>query len=164
MHRIYSHMGLCALLFGLAFTTKIGQAQFRSSCPIITADEAAVVLGGKPTRTEEGPACTYALPGGFVTMIVELQGVGSSAPMIFTDSRREFVGKGAVVKDEPSIGPPAFSFVNADKDGRGSGFFVLKGSGVLMVFTIEKKPSGLPKSTGMLDRLRPAIRKAAGRI
>jgi hypothetical protein len=164
MHRICSHVLLCSLLFAMAFTREIARAQFRSSCPIITSDEAAAVIGGKPSRTEDGPACTYKLPGGSVTMIVEIQGVGSSAPMIFADSRREFVGKGAVVKDEPGIGLPAFSFVNGDNDERASGFFVLKGSGVLMVIVIQEKPRGLPKSAGMLDKLRPAIKKAAGRI
>jgi hypothetical protein len=137
----------------------IGHAQ--SGCVIITTDEAATVLGGRPTRTEEGGACGYELPGGLAALSVVLQGGGE---FVFTDSRKEFVGKNAIVKDEPSIGLPAFSFIfPAQPQGRSSGFFVRKGSGVLMVFIVEKKPGAI-RSAEKLDRLRPIIRKAISRF
>lgn len=153
-----------ALAVALVLPT-IGLAQ--SSCPIIPADEAAAILGGKPTRTEEAFKCTYALAGGRATLIVALQTMGSHSlgQMVFTDSRKEFVGKGATVKDEPSIGQPAFSFAYPIKEGeRDSGFFVWKGSGVLMVWLIEKGAGPMTRSAGGIDKLRPIIKKAAGRI
>lgn len=155
----------CCLWVAIALAPITGHAQVRSSCPLITADEAATVLGGKPSRTEEASACTYALPGDSNTLILVLQyGYGEpTMQRIFADSRNDFVRKGAVVKDEPSIGPPTFSFVNGDKQERASGFFVLKGDAVLMVVVSEKNPSGPLRSTDKLDRLRPILKKAAGR-
>jgi len=153
--------GICLL----SIVPMASRAQFRSSCPFITAEEAATILGGKATRSEEAYVCTYALPGKIVTLVVALQSAGGSDSFIFNDSKREFIGKGALVKDEAGIGAAAFSFVNGDRDGRGSGFFVLiKGSGVLMIILQEQKFTGTPKSTERLDKLRPFIKRAVGRV
>jgi hypothetical protein len=129
-----------------------------ADCSKVPLAEMALVLGGRPVRTTE-PFCEFSGPAGAIDFATD---VGPTAQQGFKDARwmHTTITRGTI-RDEPSVAPQAFSFVEANNDRLVSGFCVLKGNTLFMVEMTEKRT---PNSSGQLDKLRPIARGAAGRM
>jgi len=122
-------------------------------------DEIAVVLGGRAAKLPD-KACEYALPGGLVSISIVLVPFTQAE---FLEARRGWESL-AVVKDEPSIGPQAFSFISGMGDRQTFNFLVLKGTQFLLVNVLEIQQRGPMTPPEKLDRLRALVRKMATKI
>ena len=158
--RLWSFLG-----FALALGAIQGRAQSKSSCSLLTANEVTAFLGQKPGQQDEGMACIYTVNGGQLELIVEWARLEPERRRVWEQERQDAPnGKGGVGRNEPVFGPEAYSTVGEDQNGRGSAFFLFRGSTLLQVIVIEKQPKGPPTSTAMLDKLRSLVKKAASRM
>lgn len=139
-----------ALLLGAA---AFGQAN-RSGCSVLTLDEVTAMLGPDTTQRDVSGACIFAAKKATVTVTLT-----ANAGTLFQMMKLTASQNGATVKEEPSIGIPAFSVV--DKDGHGFSIFMLKGTSGGSV-SADTGPTRVPDP--IRERLRGLAKKAAGRM
>jgi hypothetical protein len=126
----------------------------KSGCAVVTLDEATAMLGPSTTQRDAGGTCIFTSQKTTVTVNVT---ANASAP--FQIMKITANQNGAIVKDEPGIGVPAFSVVA--KDGHGFSIFLLKGTWGASLGA-DTGASRVPDL--VRGQLRSLAKKAAGRM
>ena len=140
-------------------TAQQGQ-QTGPGCSFVTAVEVTVMLGmGSTTKGN----CDYTSRDGLRTFSIGTAStniLNQNAAQIFAEERNLMGSMRGLLRDEPILGPSAFSCVWFDLEGgRGSAFVVLKGARVLITIMAEKQPGNRELTTQFVDRLRPIVKR-----
>src|SRR5882724_4179940 len=115
----------------------------KSGCDMVTQPEAAAVLSTSADKLDKqaaGALCTYTVKGTTISLLSRI----STNPSTKVDARKaSFTKMGNTVKDEPGVGPGAFSAVRA---GTGR-IYVVKGDQLFRLEYVDsakgKVPDGL---------------------
>jgi hypothetical protein len=158
---IFRHVGIFpAIAVGLIASSAYGQS--RPVCSLVTADEAATVLGARTAPRSDMPdfECTYFVSN-VLQMVAEVQ-TGDAARQNFTGIRADAAKQGVTWRATPSLGPQAYCSSGSEPSGeKTTACMVLKG-GRLFIAIVSDKRRGGPSQ--LLDKLIPVVRKAVARM
>jgi len=125
---------------------------------LVTTSEAATVLATSADKLDKqtlGTACTYTLKGSTITLLVRI----TKNPTSSVASRKtSFTKGGGSVKDEPGVGPDAYSAVRPGT----SRIYATKGDQMFRLEYVDSAKGKAPDA--LMDRLRAAAKKALSRL
>jgi hypothetical protein len=127
----------------------------KSGCAMVTQQEAAALLGKAVDVQAFATTCAYKVKGSTVSLVARTH---KSNPSYVSKTKANFTKTGGVVKDEPGVGPGAFSAVRADS----CRIYVFKGDQELLIDYADTAKAKFPD--GLMDRLRAAAKTGLGRM
>jgi hypothetical protein len=128
----------------------------KTGCFMVTQQEAAVILG-KPVETQAfASSCIYKVKGSTTVSLVAK--THKNNPTAVNSVKANFAKTGGVVKDEPGIGPGAFSAVRPDS----LRIYVFKGDQELLIDYVDTAKAKWP--TGLMERMKAAAKAGLDRL
>jgi hypothetical protein len=142
------------LLFTLVLAIPALAQTNRSGCALLNLDEVTAALGPGTTSRDTGGICIFTSKTTTVTATLAANAIVPFQTMKITANQN-----GGVVKDETTLGVPAYSVVG--KDGRGFSIFMLKGT---WGAAIGADTGGAKVPDLVRDKVRALAKKAATRM
>jgi hypothetical protein len=127
-------------------------AEEPKACKLITAEDAAMILGPKPNHRTQGNSCYYQ--GETMQLMFEM--LDDPSHIVLSGFKTAMAGKGFAILDEPSLGKGAFS---ASRENVVIVKLPLK-AGVLNIELLHKDGKIPP---GGLDQVRTIAKRAMSR-
>jgi len=127
----------------------------KSGCVLVTQQEAAALLGKAVETQSFATTCIYKVKGSTISLVAKTH---KNTPTSVNIAKTNFSKTGGVVKDEPGVGPGAFSAVRADSVR----IYAFKGDREFLIDYVDTAKGKFPP--GLMDKLKAAATTALGRM